>query len=257
MTLSLKRFDLTGRSALVTGSSRGIGLALARGLGEAGARVMLNARDAERTQAAAQALREAGVDAEACAFDVTSPEQTADGIADIERRMGGLDILVNNAGIQQRGPLLDAPDAVWAEVLDTNLTAVFRVGREVARRMATRGKGRIINIASLMSEVARPGVGPYAAAKGGVKMLTRAMCVEWARLGITVNAIGPGYFATDLNADLVADPAFDAWIRGRTPAGRWGDVDELVGAAIFLASDAASFVNGQVLYVDGGVLAGL
>ena len=257
MTLSLKRFDLTGRAALVTGSSRGIGLALARGLGEAGARVMLNARDAALTEAAARALRGDGVDAEACPFDVTDAGQVAAGIADIERRMGGLDILVNNAGIQRRGPLLDAPEAVWAEVIETNLTAVFRIGREAARRMAPRGKGRIINIASLMSEVARPGVGPYAAAKGGVKMLTRAMCVEWAPFGINVNAIGPGYFATDLNAALVADPAFDAWIRARTPAGRWGDVDELVGAAIFLASDAASFVNGQVLYVDGGVLAGL
>ena len=241
----------------MTGSSRGIGLALARGLGEAGARVILNARDVGRTAAAVQALREGGVDAEACAFDVTDPEQVAAGVAEIEGRVGALEILVNNAGIQRRGPLLDAPEAIWAEVLDTNLTAVFRVGREVARRMATRRRGRIINIASLMSEVARPGVGPYAAAKGGVKMLTRAMCVEWAPLGISVNAIGPGYFATDLNADLVADKTFDAWIRGRTPAGRWGNVDELVGAAIFLASDAASFVNGQTLYVDGGVLAGL
>ncbi len=255
--MSLKRFDLAGRAALVTGSSRGIGLALARGLGEAGARVMLNARDPAQTQAAAQALRNDGVEAEACAFDVTDPGQVADAIADCERRTGGLDILINNAGIQRRGPLLDAPEEIWAQVLDTNLTAVFRIGREVARRMAPRGKGRIINIASLMSEVARPGVGPYAAAKGGVKMLTRAMCVEWAPFGISVNAIGPGYFATELNAELVADATFDAWIRARTPAGRWGDVEELVGAAIFLASDAASFVNGQVLYVDGGVLAGL
>lgn len=241
----------------MTGSSRGIGLALARGLGEAGARVMLNARDAEQTQAAAQALREGGVEAEAWAFDVTNPEEAAAAVAGIDDRMGGLDILINNAGIQRRGPLLDAPEAVWAEVINTNLTAIFRIGREVARRMAPRRRGRIINIASLMSEVARPGVGPYAAAKGGVKMLTRAMCVEWAPLGINVNAIGPGYFATELNASLVADAAFDAWIRARTPAGRWGDIDELVGAAIFLASDAASFVNGQVLYVDGGVLAAL
>ena len=241
----------------MTGSSRGIGLALARGLGEAGARVMLNGRDPARTQAAALTLQEGGVNAQACAFDVTDAEQVTDGVAEAEQRLGVLDILVNNAGIQRRGPLLEVTEATWAEVLDTNLTAVFRVGREVAKRMAPRQKGRIINIASVMSEVARPGVGPYAAAKGGVRMLTRAMCVEWARFGINTNAIAPGYFATELNADLVADTAFDSWIRGRTPAGRWGDVDELVGAAIFLASDAASFVNGHTLTVDGGVLAAL
>ncbi len=252
-----QRFDLTGRIALVTGSSRGIGLALARGLGEAGARILLNARDAARTEAAAQALRDDGLDALACPFDVTDPQEVADGLANCEQLMGPLDILINNAGIQRRGPLLDMPEETWAEVLDTNLTAVFRVGREAARRMASRKRGKIINIASLMSEVARPGVAPYAAAKGGVRLLTRAMCVEWAPLGINVNAIGPGYFATELNADLVADATFDAWIRARTPAGRWGRVDELVGAAVFLASDAASFVHGQVLYVDGGVLAGL
>ena len=218
---------------------------------------MLNGRDPARTQAAALTLQEGGVNAQACAFDVTDAEQVADGVAEAEQRLGALDILVNNAGIQRRGPLLEVTEATWAEVLDTNLTAVFRVGREVAKRMAPRQKGRIINIASLMSEVARPGVGPYAAAKGGVRMLTRAMCVEWARFGINTNAIAPGYFATELNADLVADTAFDSWIRGRTPAGRWGDVDELVGAAIFLASDAASFVNGHTLTVDGGVLAAL
>ena len=218
---------------------------------------MLNGRDPARTQAAALTLQEGGVNAQACAFDVTDAEQVTDGVAEAEQRLGVLDILVNNAGIQRRGPLLEVTEATWAEVLDTNLTAVFRVGREVAKRMAPRQKGRIINIASLMSEVARPGVGPYAAAKGGVRMLTRAMCVEWARFGINTNAIAPGYFATELNADLVADTAFDSWIRGRTPAGRWGDVDELVGAAIFLASDAASFVNGHTLTVDGGVLAAL
>ncbi len=255
--MSLQRFDLTGRNALVTGSSRGIGLALARGLCEAGATVMLNARDAKVTAAAAQALRNEGFQALACPFDITNPQQVADGLADCEQQMGALDILVNNAGIQRRGLLLDTPEDIWTEVLDTNLTAVFRVGREAARRMAPRKRGKIINIASLMSEVARPGVAPYAAAKGGVKMLTRAMCVEWAPLGINVNGIGPGYFATELNADLVADAKFDTWIRGRTPAGRWGEVSELVGAAIFLASDASSFVHGQVLYVDGGVLAGL
>ena len=255
--MSLNRFDLSGRNALVTGSSRGIGLALARGLAQAGAQVMLNGRDPIRTEIAAAALRDDGLAVQACVFDVTDPDQVADGMMRFEARMGAMDILVNNAGIQRRTPLLQAPEDTWAEVIETNLTAVFRCGREAARLMAPRGRGKIINIASLMSEAARPGVGPYAAAKGGVKMLTRAMCVEWAPLGLNVNAIGPGYFATEMNAELVADAAFDAWIRRRTPAGRWGTVDELVGAAIFLASDAASFVNGQVLYVDGGVLAGL
>ena len=255
--MSLNRFDLSGRKALVTGSSRGIGLALARGLAQAGAQVMLNGRDPVRTEDAAATLRDEGLAVQACVFDVTDPDQVAGGMMRFEQDMGPMDILVNNSGIQRRSPLLQVPEDTWAEVIETNLTAVFRCGREAARLMAPRGKGRIINIASLMSEAARPGVGPYAAAKGGVKMLTRAMCVEWAPLGLNVNAIGPGYFATDMNAALVADETFDAWIRRRTPAGRWGNVDELIGAAIFLASDASSFVNGQVLYVDGGVLAGL
>jgi len=255
--VSLNRFDLSGRKALVTGSSRGIGLALARGLAQAGAQVMLNGRDPVRTEDAAATLRDEGLAVQACVFDVTDPDQVSGGMMRFEQDMGPMDILVNNAGIQRRSPLFQVPEDTWAEVIETNLTAVFRCGREAARLMAPRGKGRIINIASLMSEAARPGVGPYAAAKGGVKMLTRAMCVEWAPLGLNINAIGPGYFATEMNAALVADEAFDAWIRRRTPAGRWGNVDELIGAAIFLASDASSFVNGQVLYVDGGVLAGL
>jgi gluconate 5-dehydrogenase len=255
--VSLNRFDLSGRKALVTGSSRGIGLALARGLAQAGAQVMLNGRDPVRTEDAAATLRDEGLAVQACVFDVTDPDQVSGGMMRFEQDMGPMDILVNNAGIQRRSPLFQVPEDTWAEVIETNLTAVFRCGREAARLMAPRGRGKIINIASLMSEAARPGVGPYAAAKGGVKMLTRAMCVEWAPLGLNVNAIGPGYFATEMNAALVADEAFDAWIRRRTPAGRWGNVDELIGAAIFLASDASSFVNGQVLYVDGGVLAGL
>jgi len=255
--MSLRLFDLTGRTALITGSSRGIGLALARGLAGAGARVIVNARTTAAAEAAARRLRDDGLDATACAFDVTSADEVAAGLADSETRIGPLDILVNNAGIQRRAPLVEMPEAVWNEVIETNLTAVFRVGREAARRMLPRGRGKIINIASLLSQAARATVAPYAAAKGGVKLLTQAMCVEWAPHGLQVNGIGPGFFATDLNAALVADPAFDQWLKGRTPAGRWGEVDELIGAAIFLASDASSFVNGQVLYVDGGMLAGL
>jgi len=255
--MSLRLFDLTGRVALVTGSSRGIGRALAKGLGEAGARVIVNARTDEAAQAAAAELKADGIEASACAFDVTDAAQVIAGLAACEAEVGPLDILVNNAGIQRRAALVDMPEAVWNEVIETNLTSVFRVGREAARLMIPRGRGKIINVASLLSEAALRTVAPYAAAKGGVKLLTQAMCVEWAPHGIQVNGIGPGFFATDLNAALVMDAAFDAWLKARTPAGRWGEVEELVGAAIFLASDASSFVNGHVLYVDGGVLAGL
>jgi gluconate 5-dehydrogenase len=250
-------FNLTGKIALVTGSSRGIGLALARGLAEAGASVIVHSRDPGAAEAVTGELRVSGHQAWACAFDVTDADQVTRAIARCEADFGPIDILINNAGIQHRAPLLDLAEADWRRVMDTNLDAVFRVGREVARSMVQRGRGRIVNIASLMSQAARPGVAPYAAAKGGLKMLTQSMCVEWARHGLQVNAIGPGYFATDLTADLAADPQFDQWIKARTPAGRWGRVEELVGAAVFLASDAASFVNGQVIYVDGGVLAGL
>ena len=255
--MSLDLFDLKGRMALITGSSRGIGLALAGGLGAAGARVIVNARDEAKVFAAVEDLRSRGVDAAPCAFDVTDAEAVADAVARCEATHGPLDILVNNAGIQHRAALLDVEEAAWRAVMSTNVDAVFRVGREAARRMVPRGRGKIINIASVMSQVARPGTAPYAAAKGAVQMLTRAMCVEWAPHGLQVNAIAPGYFATDLTAALVADPAFDRWLVARTPARRWGDVEELVGVAIFLASDASAFVNGETIFVDGGLLAGL
>jgi gluconate 5-dehydrogenase len=180
-----------------------------------------------------------------------------DAVARIESEVGPIDILVNNAGIQRRAPLTEMPAETWDEVIRNNLTSVFLVGRTVARGMIARGGGKIINIASLTSEVARKTIGPYTASKGGVKQLTRSMCVEWAPHNIQVNAIGPGYFATELNKDLIADPAFDAWVRGRTPAGRWAQPDELIGTAVFLASRASDFVNGQVIYVDGGTLASL
>ena len=255
--MSARLFDLSGSLALVTGSSRGIGLALARGLGGAGARVIISARTADQVKAAVEGLSAEGIDAVACPFDVTDPAAVSAAIDEIETGVGPIDILVNNAGITRRAPLLEVEEDAWSAVMATNVDAVFRVGREVARRMVPRGRGKIINIASLMSQVARPGTAPYAAAKGAVQMLTRAMCVEWAAHGLQVNAIGPGYFATDLTAPLAADPTFNSWLIARTPARRWGDVNELVGATVFLASDASSFVNGHTLFVDGGVLAGL
>jgi gluconate 5-dehydrogenase len=248
-------FDLSGRLALVTGSSKGIGAAIARGLAEAGAAVVLNGRDAAALEAARARLAEAGHRAHAAAFDVTDPAAVARAVEGIETEIGAIEILVNNAGMQHRAPLEDFPPDVWEKMLATNVGSVFHVGQAVARRMIPRGRGKIINIASATSELARNSIAPYAATKGAVKMLTRGMATDWGRHGLQVNAIGPGYFRTELNAALVADPAFTAWLEQRTPAGRWAEVDELIGAAVFLASDASSFVNGHVLYVDGGITA--
>ncbi|GBQ24058.1 SDR family oxidoreductase [Gluconacetobacter sacchari] len=252
-------FDLTGRLALVTGSSGGIGLAIAAGLADAGARVILNGRDAARLDEAAARLRDAtppdGTRTILTrAFDVTDRAAVEQAIGAIEAEDGPIRILVNNAGIQRRAPLDVFPPEDWAEIIRTNLDSVFFVGTAVARHMIPRGAGKIINIGSVQCELARPGIAPYTATKGAVKNLTRGMCADWARHGLQVNAIGPGYFETPLNRALVADPDFNAWLTRRTPAGRWGKVEELQGAAIFLASDASSFVNGQTLYVDGGVL---
>jgi gluconate 5-dehydrogenase len=255
--MSVSLFDLSGRRALVTGSGQGIGLALARGLAQAGAEVVLNGRDAAKLEAAAGSLQAAGLGASFMAFDVSDHMAVAEGIARIEAEQGPIDILVNNAGIQRRAPLEDYGIETWHELMRANLDSVFYVGQAVARRMIPRGRGKIINIASLQSEAARFGIAPYTAAKGAVKNLTKGMCTDWARHGLQVNAIGPGYFATPLNQALIDDPAFDAWLKQRTPAGRWGRVEELVGACIFLASAASDFVNGQTLYVDGGVLATL
>lgn len=251
--MSLKLFDLTGKRALVTGSSQGIGLSLAEGLAMAGADVVLNGRSADKVNAAV-----ASVDGAAgYAFDITDSTAVADGIAAIERDLGPIDILVNNAGIQRRQPLETFPIEDWRELMRTNVEGMFIVSQAVARGMIDRGRGKIINIASLQSEAARYSIAPYTASKGAVKNLTKGMCTDWAKHGLQVNAIGPGYFETPLNQALIDDPKFDAWLKGRTPAGRWGKVEELRGACIFLASDAASFVNGQILYVDGGVLATL
>jgi gluconate 5-dehydrogenase len=250
-------FDLTGRVALVTGSSRGLGLVMARGLGEAGAAVVLNGRDEGNLARAASDLAAQGLKVHGRAFDVTDASSVERGVAAVERDAGPIDILVNNVGIQRRAPLETMDESAWREVIDVNLTSAFLVTRRAVRGMIERQRGKIINICSLMSEIGRPTTANYAAAKGGLKMLTRAMAVEWARHNIQANAIGPGYFLTEMTQPLAADPKFDAWIRSRTPAGRWGRPEELVGAAVFLASSASDFVNGQIIYVDGGVLAAL
>jgi gluconate 5-dehydrogenase len=240
-------FDLSGRTALVTGSTRGLGNALARALASAGARVAVNGRSAEAVAAVAAEIERAV----AAPFDVTDEQAVAAGVA----RLGPVDVLVNNAGIALRKPLVELTPADWRLVLETNLTSAFLVSRAVAPGMLERGRGKIVNVCSLGAELARETNGPYAAAKAGLKLLTQTMCAEWARHGIQANAIGPGYFRTDLTAPLQADAGFDAWVRARVPAGRWGDPDELAGAVVFLASAASDYVNGQVLYVDGGLVA--
>jgi gluconate 5-dehydrogenase len=240
-------FDLTGRTALVTGSTRGIGLALARGLAAAGARVAINGR----THDACAAVVEGFDGAFAAPFDVTDETAVADGVAAI----GPIDILINNAGMQMRRSLEQFSLEEWQQVMLMNVTSAFLVARAAAPGMIERGRGKIINICSLTSEAGRESIGPYTASKGALKMLTRAMCADWARHGIQANGIGPGYFATEMNVDLQTSPEFDAWLRARVPAGRWGDPSELAGAAVFLASAASDFVNGQIIYVDGGMLA--
>ena len=253
----LDRFKLDGRVALITGSSGGIGEALARGLGEAGATVVINGRTPEKVGTIAAAIRATGGLAAEAVFDVTDSGAAASAIDRIEREVGPIAILVNNAGIQRRAPLHEISDETWREVMATNLDSLFYVSKAAVRHMIPRGRGSIINICSVMSELGRPTVVPYTAAKGGVKMLTKGMAVDWGRHGIRVNGIGPGYFKTELNAALVADEKFSSWIAGRAPLGRWGDVEELVGAAVYLASDAASFVSGHILYVDGGMTGAL
>ncbi len=250
-------FDLTGKIALVTGSSQGLGFTIARGLGEAGATMILNGRNEEKLQQAVAGLSASGLQVTGCAFDVSEARQVREKIPILERDVGPIHILVNNAGIQRRSPLEKVEERVWHEVLKTNLTAVFLLSQQVVQGMIARRAGKIINICSLMSEMARPTVGPYTAAKGGVKMLTKSMAVEWGKNNIQVNGLGPGYFATQMNRPLKEDPQFDAWVRSRTPAGRWGEPEELIGTAVFLASQASDFVNGQIIYVDGGILAAL
>jgi gluconate 5-dehydrogenase len=249
-------FDLSGRTALVTGSSRGIGAALAAGLADAGAQVVLNGRDiATLARARDELARRGGATVYATAFDVTDPEAVDAGLREIEATAGPVDILVNNAGAMHRQPMLDMPLADWQRLLDTDLTSAFIVGRAAARGMVARGYGKIINVCSVMSWVSRPGIAGYAAAKGGLAMLTRSMCAEWAPSGVTANGLAPGYVVTDLTRPLADDPEFDAWLRRRTPAGRWGRLDELVGTLVWLAAPASDYVNGQVIAVDGGMTA--
>jgi len=246
-------FDLHGKVALVTGAYRGLGFAIAQGLAEAGATVVLNGRKAELLASAAKTLTDAGRRASTCVFDVTDGDAVRAGIAAIEREHGRLDILVNNAGIQRRNPLVDFKRQDWDDVIATNLTAPYLVAQAALPGMIARKSGKIVNIASLMSELARPTVVPYTAAKGGVRQLTRGMAVELAPHNIQVNAISPGYFATEMNRALIDNAEFNAWVCKRTPAGRWGEPVELAGLAVFLASRAADYMTGQIVIMDGGM----
>jgi gluconate 5-dehydrogenase len=253
----LRIFELTGRTALVTGSSQGIGFALARALAKAGAAVILNGRDVSKLKNAALRLTEEGASVHQLAFDAVDHGAVGDAINRFEADVGHIDICVNNAGMQHRAPLEEFDPAAFEKLLQTNITTVFNVGQAVARHMIGRGRGKIINIASVQTALARPSIAPYTATKGAVGNLTKGMATDWAKYGLQCNAIAPGYFDTPLNAALVSDPEFCAWLEKRTPAGRWGNVDELAGACIFLASEASSFVNGHILYVDGGITASL
>lgn len=257
MATGTKLFDLAGRTALVTGSSQGIGFALAKGLAEAGADIIINGRDQSKIASATEQLSSIGPRVFQLAFDATDHGAAKAAIDGFEAENGPIDILVNNAGMQHRTPLEDFPPEMFEKLLHTNISTVFNVGQAVANHMIKRGAGKIINIASVQTMLARPGIAPYTATKGAVGNLTKGMATDWAQHGLQVNAIAPGYFDTPLNAALVADPDFSAWLEKRTPAGRWGNVDELVGACIFLSSAASSFVNGHTLYVDGGITASL
>lgn len=248
-------FDLAGRTALVTGSSRGLGRAMAEGLAAAGAAIVLNGSDPARIAVAASAMRADGHTVHEAAFDVTNEDAVAAAFMALDAQGIAVDILVNNAGIQFRKPMLELDTADWRRVIEVNLTSAFVIGREAARRMVPRGRGKVINIGSLTSGLARATIAPYTVAKGGIKMLTQAMTAEWASHGIQANAIGPGYMLTEMNTALVNDPAFDSWVKARAPARRWGRPDELVGTAVFLASSASDYVNGQIIYVDGGMMA--
>ena len=252
---TLSQFNLKGKRALVTGSSRGIGFGIAEALAGAGAEIIINSRNPEALGEAAARLAEDGARVKALAFDVTSEDSVEDAISHAETEIGPIDILVNNAGMQHRVPLEDFPLEKFEQVMSTNVTSAFIVGRAVARGMIARGKGKIINICSVMSNLARPSIAPYAASKAAIANLTRGMAVDWAKYGLNVNGIAPGYIATELNQALLDNKEFSAWVGTRTPMGRWGQPAELGGAAVFLASEASSFVNGHILYVDGAFTA--
>jgi gluconate 5-dehydrogenase len=246
-------FDLSGKIALVTGAYRGLGFAIATGLARAGATVVLNARKAAPVDDAAQALRDQGFTADTSVFDVTDRAAVRTAVDAIQASHGAIDILFNNAGIQRRGALVDFSQSDWDAVIATNLTAPFLVSQAVLPGMIAKRRGKIVHIASLMSEMARPSVVPYTAAKGGVRQLTRGMAVELAPHNIQVNAIAPGYFATEMNRALLDNAEFTAWVNKRTPAGRWGNPTEIAGLAVFLASSASDYVTGQMMIIDGGM----
>lgn len=253
--MSLAQFDLSGKRALITGSSQGIGLALARGLACAGAEIVLNGRDRGKLESAAEDLRAEGLSVRELAFDVTDHDAVRTAVDAFEASTGSIDILVNNAGMQHRTPLEDFPADAFERLMQTNIASVFHVGQAVARHMIARGAGKIVNICSVQTALARPGIAPYTATKGAVANLTKGMATDWAKYGLQCNGLAPGYFDTPLNAALVKDPVFSDWLEKRTPAGRWGKVEELVGTCIFLSSDASSFVNGTTVFVDGGISA--
>ena len=250
-------FSLNGKTALITGSSQGIGLALAHGLADAGATIILNGRDRKKLDIAAKALGEAGATTIISAFDVTDHDAVRKAVDELEAQGTQIDILVNNAGMQHRGPLEEFEPEAFEKLLQTNIASVFHVSQAVAKYMISRGEGKIVNIASVQTALARPGIAPYTATKGAVGNLTKGMATDWAKYGLQCNALAPGYFDTPLNAALVADKKFSEWLKIRTPAGRWGEVEELVGACIFLSASASSFVNGHTLYVDGGITSSL
>lgn len=253
----MELFSLIGKTALITGSSQGIGYALAQGLANAGAAIILNGRDTSKLEAAAKTLTDTGASVKTCAFDVTDHAAVRSAVDQLEAEGSSIDILVNNAGMQHRSALEEFPPEAFEQLLQTNIASVFHVSQAVGRHMISRGAGKMVNIASVQTALARPGIAPYTATKGAVGNLTKGMATDWAKHGLQCNAIAPGYFDTPLNAALVADDTFSEWLKNRTPAGRWGNVEELVGACIFLSSNASSFVNGHTLYVDGGITASL
>lgn len=249
-------FDVTDRLALVTGSSRGLGRSLAMALARAGARLVVHGRDRAAVEDARREAEElSGHPAEAVTFDVTDADAVESAISDLIARIGVPDILVNNAGVQRRAPFAEFAVSDWDDIVAANLSGVFYVARFVAPGMIARGSGKIVNIGSVQSQLARQTIAPYSATKGGVVQLTKGMAADLAGHGVQVNAISPGYFATEMNSALVADEEFTGWLTQRTPARRWGELSELNGALLFLCSDASSFVSGQNIFVDGGMTA--
>lgn len=248
-------FDLNGKTALVTGSGRGLGFSYAKGLAHAGARVILNGRNEDVLSDAVAQLKAEGFEVLGKVFDVSSEEQVSKVFEEFDRDGIHIDILINNAGIQYRKPIVELELESWKKVIDINLNSVFIVSRQAAKRMIEKETGgKIINIGSLTSEAARATVSPYTAAKGGVKMLTKAMSAEWAQHNIQANAIGPGYILTDMNTALIENKEFDSWVKASNPTKRWGHPDELIGTAVYLSSSASNYINGQIIYVDGGWL---